>query len=270
MPASGRAVVTHRRRHRPRGRHRGEPERTSVRRGAAHRPGVVRLVGQPIVFRETVTVPIRGREPGEDRLDRREDLRDEVNARWPGRDGVAPRLQDELRPEVLPAVHVLEPVPVRPDEGIVRRAADVVRDGAADLAWRRFAGCLDRDDLGIVDRDRREQVADSAQLELREQGQERERRVEVDVDRVVERVVDAFEERESADVVGCRLGRPDLASLPEGAAVDEKVELVEERRDVPVRTFRIGEVRGLPRLDRTSPLRRLGEGVPGEVEGPRA
>ena len=76
-----------------------------------------------------------------------------------------------------------------------------------------------------------------------------ERGVEVDVDGVVERVVDALEQREPADVVGRRLRAADLAVLPERAAVDEEVQLVEQRHRVPVGARRVVEERRLPGLD---------------------
>ena len=122
-------------------------------------------------------------------------------------------------------------------ERVVVRAADVVRHGAADLARGCEAGRLDGDDLRVVDGDRREQVADATRLELREEPQDRERRVEIHVDRVVERVVGALEEGEPAGVVPVGLRAVDFARLPEAAAVDEEVELVEEGRLVPVRSL---------------------------------
>ena len=90
-------------------------------------------------------------------------------------------------------------------------------------------------------------------LELREELEHRERRVEVDVDGVVERVVDAFEQREPAGVVDGRLRAADLAGLPERAAIDEEVELVEQRRAVPGRSFLVLEDRRLPALDGRPP-----------------
>ena len=53
-------------------------------------------------------------------------------------------------------------------ERIVVRPAEIMRHGAADLARRREAARLDRHELGIVDRDRRDEVADAALLELGE------------------------------------------------------------------------------------------------------
>ena len=138
------------------------------------------------------------------------------------------------------------------------------------LRGARATGRLDRDDLRVVDRDRREEVADPADLELGEQLEHRERGVEVDVDGVVERVVHALEEGEPADVVRRRIRAADLAVLPERATVDEEVELVEERHHVPVGAIGIGEVRRLPGLDGGPPRGRLGERVPSEVHGPLA
>ena len=64
-------------------------------------------------------------------------------------------------------------------------------------------------------------------------------------------------------------GGPDLAVLPERAAVHEEVQLVEQRHRVPVGSSGIVEVRRLPGLDRRTPGRRLGQRVAREVDGPR-
>ncbi len=76
-----------------------------------------------------------------------------------------------------------------------------MRDRVRQLAWRLAAGGLDADPRAVVHLDRGQQVTDPADLEFGEQLEHRERRVEVDIDRVVERVVDAFEEREPPSVV---------------------------------------------------------------------
>ena len=122
----------------------------------------------------------------------------------------------------------------------------------------------------VLDRDRREQVADARALELREQPEDRERRVEVDVDRVVEGVVDAFEQREPADVVGLRLRPADLTGLPERPAVDQEVQLVEQRRACTRRAApgRRGSAAATPRSRRARPASPRGRG--GEVPGARA
>ena len=100
--------------------------------------------------------------------------------------------------------------------------------------------------------------------------EQRERGVEVDVDGVVERVVHALEQREPADVVGIRLRAAHLAVLPERAAVDEEVQLVEQRHRVPVGARGSSRYGRLPGLDRPSPGRGVGEGVPREVDRARA
>ena len=182
-------------------------------------------------------------------------------------DGVAPRLQHELRPEVLPAVDILEAIPVRPVVRIVAGPADVVRDRPAHLARGVAAGCDDRDDRRIVDRDRRQKIADAAQLQLGIQLEQRKRSVEVDIDSVVERVVHALEQGEPAGVIRIGQGAADFARLPERAPVDEEVQLVEQRGPVPVRPVRVVEDRPLPRLDGRAPRRGLGERVHGELPG---
>ena len=219
---------------------------------------------------QAVAVAVLGRELGQDVVHGRPDLADQGIAVGTGGDGVPPGLQHELRAQVLPAADVLEPIAIGTVERVVVGSADVVGHRAAHLAGRGRAGRLDRDDLGVVDRDRGEQVADPAHLELGEELQGREGRVEVDVDRVVERVVETLEERELADVVGRRLRLADLAVLPERAAVDEEVQLVEEGHLVPVGPVGVGEVGRLPGLDPAPPVGQLLERVGDQVPGPQA
>ena len=172
-------------------------------------------------------------------------------------------------PEVLPVVDVLERVPVGADERVVLRAADVVRDGAADLARRPARRTPRSSRSRVVDRDRLEQVADPAQLQLGEQLEQRERGVEVDVDRVVERVVDALEEREPADVVGIRLRAADLAGSQNEPPSTRKYSSLNSA--IVYQSGRSGSSRtgACQASIAASPGRGLGEGVPREVDRAR-
>ena len=175
-----------------------------------HRPRVVRLVGQSVVLRETIVVAIAGRQTGQQGLHGRPRVPDE---RVPfgdrrGGDRIAPDLEDDLGSQVLPVVDVLELVPVRPIERVVGRSADIVRDGPARPCAAPAARRPRSSRPPGRPRDRREQVADPARLELREQPQDRERRVEVHVHAVVERVVGALEEGEPAGSSGSGVGPP--------------------------------------------------------------
>ena len=176
-----------------------------------HGPRVVGLIRLAIVFGEAVAVPVGGSEPSQYRIDGREHFADQGLAVRSGRNGVAPGLEDELRSEVLPAVDVLEPVPVRPMERVVAGPAHVVRHRAGELARGVATGCRDVDEGRVVDGDRRQQVADPAQLKVREQLEHREGRVEVHIDGVVEGATDA-QHRETPDVV--RAGERTPTSSP--------------------------------------------------------
>ena len=94
---------------------------------------------------------------------------------------------------------------------------------------------------GSASVDRPGEGAADLDLEVRPQAAEGEGRIEEDVERVVEGVVEALDEPEhrveavAAAGVGARPGAGQLAIRPQGPAVDEEVELVEERGDVPVR-----------------------------------
>ncbi len=145
-----------------------------------------------------------------------------------------------------------------------------MRYRAADLARRQGPGRLDRDDFGVIDRDRCQQVADASRLELREEPEDRERGVEVDVHGVVEPIVQAFQEGEPARLAGLWFGPANLTSLPERATIDQEIELVEEGALVPVGAVGGVEDRTLPCLDRIAPGRRCLQRMPGEVEGARA
>ena len=204
---------------------------------------------------------------------------------------VTPELEDELAVEVLPDVHVLESIGIHAQERVVRRTADVVGQGARALSRRRQPAPLDLDDRRVVDVHRIDEVANDRPFEVRPQPQQSERRIEVDVEGVVERVVEALDEGEPADVVRA-VDRPfrhesrrrRLASRrvggtvgPDCSAVGDEVQLVEERRLVPVGSSRVGEDRRLPGLDLRGPgisaaesLGRDRPGVPaGRAEEPR-
>ena len=180
------------------------------------------------MVRQAVAVRVLDREAPQRGLDDRPCLGDERVV--VEQHHVAPHLEGELGREVDPAVDVLEAIAVGPDEGVLVRAAHVVRDRERRLAHARQARRLDRHGCRVGPGHRREEVADPAPLEVREQLDHRRGCVEVDVDGVVERVVEALEEREPAGIVRVRLGAADLARLPERPAVDEEVQLVEQRR----------------------------------------
>ena len=133
-------------------------------------------------------------------------------------------------------------------------------------------GRLDRHDLRVVDRDRLEQVADAAQLELREQLEQGERGVEVDVDGVVEGVVDALEEREPADVVGLRLRAADLAGSQNEPPSTRKYSSLNSAARVPVRARRVVEdtAPARPRWPVARPAPRRGRAARGPTRARRS
>src|SRR5206468_10128001 len=134
------------------------------------------------------------------------------------RDVIAPELEHELRVQVLPDVRILEPVAVRAVDRVLVGTAKIVGQRAADLSLGRLPAVVDRDDDGILAVHRRREVSDDLELEEREEAKERERRVEVDVERVVEGIVEALEQGESADPTVALVG-------PDRPAVDEVVQL---------------------------------------------
>src|SRR4029079_8412720 len=78
-----------------------------------------------------------------------------------------------------------------------------------------------------------------------------------------------FEEREPPGVVRRGEGTADFARLPERAAVDEEVQLVEQRGPVPRRPLGVIDDRALPGLDRGPPggclAKRVDRQIPGAI-----
>ena len=141
-------------------------------------------------------------------------------------------------------------------ERVLVRPADIVDHRRRQLADGAMAVRPDRHERRIVDRHRLDDVAQRRQLEPRPQRQERERGVEVDVDGVVVRVVEALEQPEPVAGLRRRRRASGSSSVPQNVpAVDEVVQLVEECRLVPGRPLRVVEDRAAAR-PRWRPARR--------------
>src|SRR5690606_38302828 len=149
--------------------------------------------------------------------------------------------------------------------GVLRWAAEVMRDDAPHFAGHALPREHQADHLVVFAEERAGKVSLEAQLKLRPELCQRERRIEVHVVGVVHEVFVAFEIREVPHLtvvlpgVGCV-----LAIRPDRAAVHEEVRLVEKRLLVPVRQAAVLKYRGLPVLDLHFPRRVISERITGD------
>ena len=249
---------------------RAQPQPARVGTDAVHRPGVVGLVRQALVVGQAVAVAVEGVQVVQ-RLDHV--TPGVAHQRLVlGEDVVAPDLEHELAVQVLPNVDVLEVVGVGLEEGVFARHAQVVGQRASRLARRLLLAPLHGPEGWVALGHRGGEVADDALLQFGPQQRQRIRGVEVHVEGVVERVVEALQKREVAHLAGhaaCRRSRAAVhaAGLPHRPAVHQVVEFVEQRRLVPVGPRRVLEDGPLPGVNLGLPLGAVGQGVGGDGPG---
>jgi len=170
-----------------------------------------------------------------------------------GEDIIAVDLQHEFRVEVFPFVDIVDEIAVHLAPGIFHRPANVMRNHARHLALGDFAiidhfhhvriflhGCLG-------------DIALQTQFQLRPQHGEREGGVEVYVIGVVHGVGMPFQVGEMADGLFARFAFRVGWITPDGAAVHNVVEFIEERHFVPM----VGDVQPGRRFHRHGKSQRI-------------